>query len=101
MATTIPESSTNNDKGLNLKSALLFNEFINSSEFGYKNIDDDDILGDETTSYMSGSYDGSNNRDFDNIDTFTLDKMSFERARIFAENEEICYDTFWENDEFE
>ncbi|CAG8567279.1 15479_t:CDS:2 [Racocetra fulgida] len=99
MTTSIPESPTN--EGLNLKSALLFNEFINNSEVGYKSIDDDDILGDETTSYISGSYDGSNNCDFDNIDTFTLDKMSFEKARIFAENEEICYDTFWENDEFE
>ncbi|CAG8511498.1 13847_t:CDS:2 [Cetraspora pellucida] len=98
MTTTIPESSTNKD--LNLKNSLFFNKFINSSEFGYKNINDDDILGDETMSYMSGSYNRSNNCDSDNIDIFILDKMSFKRARIFAKNEEIYYDTFCENKEF-
>ncbi|CAG8803516.1 15042_t:CDS:1, partial [Dentiscutata erythropus] len=100
MAATIPESSTS--KNLNTKNALLFNEFININKFGYKSADDEDTFGDETMSYRSGSCDGSNNHNFDNIDMFTLDKMSFERARIFAENKEICYNTFLEkDDEFE
>ncbi|CAG8729999.1 9279_t:CDS:1, partial [Dentiscutata heterogama] len=87
-------------KSPNIKNALLFNEFINSSEFGYKSADDDDdTFGDETTSYRSGSCDRSSNRDSDNIKTFTLDKMSFERARVFTENEEICHNTFWEKDD--
>ncbi|CAG8767133.1 23774_t:CDS:2, partial [Cetraspora pellucida] len=75
MTTTIPESSTNKD--------------------------DDDIFDDKTKGYISESYNRSNNCDFNNIDIFTLNKISFKRARIFAKNEEIYYDIFCENEEFE
>ncbi|CAG8678637.1 24927_t:CDS:2 [Cetraspora pellucida] len=60
------------------------------------------MFGNETTSYKSESCNKSNNHNFDNIDTFILDKISFDKARIFAENEEICYNTFLKkDDEFE
>ncbi|CAG8753987.1 12325_t:CDS:1, partial [Racocetra persica] len=97
MANILPNSLTNKDLNLK-KNALIFNEFNNSdSEFEYKSADDDDILDDETTSYASGSLDGNNN----NIGTFVLDKLSFENARIFAENDEISYDNFWREDDDE
>ncbi|CAG8784859.1 17080_t:CDS:1, partial [Cetraspora pellucida] len=68
-----------------------------NSEFEYKSADDDNILDDETTSYASESLDKNNN----NVNTFVLDKLSFENARLFAENDEIFCDNFWEEDDDE
>ncbi|CAG8507108.1 3170_t:CDS:1, partial [Racocetra persica] len=98
MINILPNPLTNKDP--NLKNAFLLNEFNNSnSEFEYRSADDDDILDDETTSYASGNLDRNNNDN--NIDTFVLDKLSFENARLFAENDEISCDNFWEEDDDE
>ncbi|CAG8539347.1 17714_t:CDS:2 [Cetraspora pellucida] len=95
MTTITPKSLTNEG----LKTAFLFNEFIENSEYEYKSADDDNIFDNETTSYVSRSFDRNSNHDSDNIDTFTLNKVSFENVRIFAENNEIPYDTFWKDDD--
>ncbi|CAG8584028.1 7169_t:CDS:2, partial [Cetraspora pellucida] len=71
--------------------------FIENSEYKYKSVNDNNIFDDKTTNYVSKSFDRNSNHNSDNIDTFTLDKMSFENARIFAKNDEISYDTFWKN----
>ncbi|CAG8610067.1 15502_t:CDS:2, partial [Cetraspora pellucida] len=76
MTTIKLESSTN--KNLDLKNALLFNEFIGSDEFGYQGEDDGNIFDDKIMSYMSRSYNKNNSCYSENIETFILDKMNDE-----------------------